>query len=99
MTVTTEKPKQVGWFDKMLGRDRVRQKMDFEGVLRRLLMLLFAGGLYVFLLYPLYKILIRSLSSKAGEFVGLSNYVSYFSSASSAASKNSGNSQWVWCRT
>ncbi|MFQ5812452.1 MAG: putative 2-aminoethylphosphonate ABC transporter permease subunit [Anaerolineae bacterium] len=71
-------------------RQRVRQRIGVDGILTRVLLVLIGVGLYLFLLYPLYRALARSLQNKAGEFVGLANYIAYFSSATTSASlKNS----------
>ena len=72
--------------DKRLYRQRVRQRIGADEILRRALFVLMAVWLYLFMIYPLFKMLVRSLQNKAGEFVGLANYVSYFSSATTSAS-------------
>ena len=53
----------------------VRQRLGYEDILRRGLFVLIALSLFVFMLYPLYKSLLRSFQNKAGEFVGLENYI------------------------
>ena len=72
--------------DKKLRRQRVRQKLDRDEILRRILFVLIGVWLYLFLIYPLVRMLIRSLQNKAGEFVGLTNYIVYFSSATTSSS-------------
>ena len=52
-------------------------------------LLLVAAGLFVFLAAPLVAILIRSIEDKAGAFVGLANFATYF--ASPAFSRSAGN--------
>ncbi len=59
----------------------------------RLLITLFAVWLGAFLVLPLLQVLLRSLQSKTGEFVGLANYVAYF--ATPAISRALGNSLYV----
>ncbi len=71
-------------------RQRVRQQIGVEGVLRRVLFVLIAAGLFTFMVYPLLRMLAKSLENKAGEFIGLANYTAYFSShATSVSFKNS----------
>ncbi len=64
----------------------VRQKLGFEDYLRRFLFILFGVGLFIFLIYPIYVTLVRSFENKVGEFVGLENYIDYFSSSTTSAS-------------
>lgn len=71
-------------------RQRVRQKLGAEDILRRILFALIAIGLFLFMVYPLIRMLTKSLQNKAGEFVGLANYADYFSSVTTSVSlKNS----------
>jgi iron(III) transport system permease protein len=64
----------------------VQQKLGFEDYLRRIIFLLIGIGLFIFLIYPIYVSLIRSFENKMGEFVGLANYVDYFSSSTTSTS-------------
>jgi len=64
----------------------VKQKLGFEDYLRRIIFLLIAIGLFIFLIYPIYVTLIRSFENELGEFVGLANYVDYFSSSTTSTS-------------
>lgn len=64
----------------------VRQRLGYEDILRRGLFVLIALSLFVFMLYPLYKSLLRSFQNKAGAFVGLENYIDYFSSPTTSTS-------------
>ncbi|MEW6567307.1 MAG: putative 2-aminoethylphosphonate ABC transporter permease subunit [Chloroflexota bacterium] len=71
-------------------RRKVSQRIGLEGTFRRALLLLVGLGLVLFLLYPLYRALVRSLQDRAGNFVGLANYAAYFSSpATSVSFRNS----------
>ncbi|MBI3028657.1 MAG: putative 2-aminoethylphosphonate ABC transporter permease subunit [Candidatus Rokubacteria bacterium] len=54
--------------------------------MRYLLIGLFGLFLYLFVLYPMAKVLWRSLLDNDGAFVGLANYVRYFSTPAIAAS-------------
>lgn len=72
--------------DKKLRRQRVRQKLGKDELLRRFLFVLIGVWLYLFLIYPLVKMLVRSLQNRAGEFIGLANYIAYFSSPTMSAS-------------
>ncbi len=73
------KPKVV---EKEIQRQRVRQKLSTEDILRRGLFVLLAAWLFVFLIWPLYRSLARSMYDKAGqEFVGIDNYIKYFTTA------------------
>jgi len=74
--------------DRQLYRMKVSQYIGAEGLLRRLLFVLIALSLFAFLVYPLILALVRSFQNRSGEFVGLANYVAYFSSAASSASLN-----------
>jgi iron(III) transport system permease protein len=61
--------------------------MGTEDILRRVLFVLVAAWLFIFMVWPLYRALARSLYNKAGdEFIGLANYAAYFSSAASSVS-------------
>lgn len=64
----------------------VRQRLGFEDYLRRFFFILLALGLFIFLIYPIYIGLLRSFQNKIGEFVGLENYIDYFSSSTTSAS-------------
>src|SRR5258706_564613 len=57
-----------------------------EALVARGGLVLFAAALFVFLTVPLAAILIRSLQDRAGEFVGLVNFSTYFQSPALAAS-------------
>lgn len=72
--------------DRSLIRQRVRQRIGADGILKRILYVLIAVWLFTFMIYPLFTLLKRSFQSKAGAFVGLANYISYFSSATTSAS-------------
>ena len=73
--------------DKPLRRQIVRQRLGSEDVLKRVLFVVVAAWLFIFMVWPLYRALARSLYSKAGDrFVGLANYAAYFSSAASSVS-------------
>jgi iron(III) transport system permease protein len=64
----------------------VRHGLDVETVLGYVLVGLFAAFLAVFVLHPMAQVLWRSLEDNAGRFVGLTNYVHYFSTPAIAAS-------------
>ena len=57
----------------------VRRQLDAERVVRYALLVLFALFLWVFLAWPMAQMLWRSLLDNSGRFVGLANYVRYFS--------------------
>lgn len=87
--MTTANPPAVSTTvaDRYLRRRRVRQRLGVEDILRRVLFVLIAVWIFIFLVQPLYRALTRSLYDKAGdEFVGLANYAAYFSSAATAVS-------------
>ena len=65
---------------------RIEQRLGFEDYLRRFLFILVGLGFYLFLIYPLFRGLVRSFQAKTGEFVGLTNYINYFSSATTSTS-------------
>jgi iron(III) transport system permease protein len=67
-------------------KKRVRQKLGLEDYLRRFLFVLIGISLFIFLIYPIYVSLVRSFENEMGEFVGLANYVNYFSSSTTSAS-------------
>ena len=53
----------------------VRHRLDGETALRYLLVGLFGSFLYLFVLYPMAKVLWRSLLDNEGGFIGAANYV------------------------
>jgi iron(III) transport system permease protein len=65
---------------------RIEQRLGLEDCLRRFLFILVGLGFYLFLIYPLFRGLVRSFQAKTGEFVGLANYINYFSSATTSTS-------------
>jgi iron(III) transport system permease protein len=76
--------------EKRVYRQRVRQQIGVEGIFRRILFFLIGTLLFLFMVYPLFRMLSKSLEDKTGAFVGLDNYVKYFSSpATSVSLKNS----------
>jgi len=64
----------------------VRHHLSGEDLLRQGLVAAVALLLGLFLLYPLAKVVWRSLLDSAGHFVGLANYVRYFQTPAIAAS-------------
>jgi iron(III) transport system permease protein len=72
--------------DEGLYRQRVRQQLGAEDISRRILFVLIGAALFLFLVFPLFRMLTKSLENKAGEFVGLANYVDYFSSSATSVS-------------
>lgn len=64
----------------------VRPIVTGEDWLRRGLLLLITGFLIVGVLLPLIPLVVRSLSDQNGQFVGLENYVRYFTSPGLASS-------------
>ena len=64
----------------------VRQRLGIEDYLRRFIFILIGLGLFIFLIYPISINLVNSFENKAGEFVGLVNYIDYFSSSTTSAS-------------
>ena len=68
-------------------RDRpVRHRLHGEAMLRAAVVALFALFLALFVLYPMTQVLGRSLQANDGRFVGVANYVRYFSTPAIAAS-------------
>jgi len=67
-------------------RQRVKHRVGLEGILRRVLLALVGVGLMLFLVYPLYRALVRSLQDRSGTFVGLENYIEYFSTPATSIS-------------
>jgi iron(III) transport system permease protein len=59
---------------------------DLDRLLMPFLILAVGAWLVVSVVLPLYEILSRSLQDKAGNFIGLDNYATYFSNRSLAAS-------------
>ncbi|MEK7838237.1 MAG: hypothetical protein AAB328_09685 [candidate division NC10 bacterium] len=64
----------------------VRHRLGREEVIRHALVAAFALVLYLFILLPMGKMLWRSLLDNSGHWVGLANYVRYFSTPAIAAS-------------
>lgn len=67
-----------------------REMMFGETAIKRLLMVLVCIWMLVVVVLPVGTLLLKSLSNADGEFVGLANYVEYFSSP--ALSRSIGNS-------
>lgn len=72
--------------DRAIPDSVVRHRLDGETALRYLLIALFGLFLYLFVLYPMAKVLWRSLLNNDGAFIGAANYVRYFSTPAIAAS-------------
>lgn len=72
--------------DRAIPDSVVRHRLDGETALRYLLIGLFGLFLYLFVLYPMGKVLWRSLLNNDGAFIGAANYVRYFSTPAIAAS-------------
>jgi iron(III) transport system permease protein len=64
----------------------VPRRLDAEHVVRRVFLALFAGFLWVFVLYPMLQVLWRSLLDNDGRVVGLANYLRYVRTPAIAAS-------------
>ncbi len=71
---------------KLVQNKTIKQHLSFEDYLRRFFFLLIALGLLTFLIYPIFISLRRSFENELGEFVGLENYLNYFSSSTTSAS-------------
>lgn len=69
-----------------LKKQAVSQRLGFEDYLRRFLFIMLGLGLYFLMIYPLFRLLLRSLENRVGEFIGLENYIVYFASAANRAS-------------
>ncbi|HWQ82928.1 MAG TPA: putative 2-aminoethylphosphonate ABC transporter permease subunit [Anaerolineales bacterium] len=57
-----------------------RPTADWEGWLKRLLILFVVLWLFIGIVLPLFPLILRNLSDSQGRFVGLANYQKYFSS-------------------
>ncbi len=66
--------------------ERVTQRVGTDDILKRVLYGLVAVWLFLFMVYPLFTLLKRSFQDRAGGFVGLENYVAYFSSPATSSS-------------
>jgi len=86
VTTTSQSTPKTVLKDRTFYRKRVRQKVGAEGILRRILFLLIGLWIYIFLLGPLIRNFTRSLQDEKGLFIGLTNYVNYFSSPATSAS-------------
>jgi iron(III) transport system permease protein len=64
----------------------VRHQLTWETVVSAALTTLFALFLLLFVVYPMAQMVWRSLQDSAGAFVGIANYVRYFSTPAIAAS-------------
>lgn len=67
-------------------KQRVKQRLTVEDIVRRFLMVLIALNLTLFLIYPLAQTILRSFRDKQGQLVGFANYQTYFSSPSLSSS-------------
>ena len=70
----------------IIQKKKVHQRLGYEDYLRRLVFILIGLGLFTFLIYPIFVSLRRSFVNDLGEFVGLENYIDYFSSSTTSAS-------------
>lgn len=68
-------------------------KLDWDGLISRLVLLSILLGLFCFLLAPLWAILINAVLNKEGDFVGLTNFIAYVQTPSLVQS--AWNSVWV----
>jgi iron(III) transport system permease protein len=64
----------------------VRHRLSGEDAIRWALVAVFTAVLFLFLLYPLGQVLWRSLLDNGGHFIGVANYIRYFSTPAIAAS-------------
>jgi iron(III) transport system permease protein len=71
---------------RMIPERVVSRRLDAEHVVRWVFLALFAGFLWVFVLYPMLHVLWRSLLDNDGRVVGLANYVRYVRTPAIAAS-------------
>jgi iron(III) transport system permease protein len=60
-------------------RPAVRRTLSSDDIIMRLGLVLLAGWLIVSVALPLWSLLSKSFENRAGEFVGLANYIRYFS--------------------
>lgn len=72
--------------DSQILKQHVRQRLGVEDIFRRVLIALIGLWLIIFLIYPLFRIFARSMQDRAGNFIGLNNYLAYFSSPTTSAS-------------
>jgi len=87
MTTTNPPAMPTTVVNRQLRRQRVRQRIGAEDILRRVLFVLIAAWIFIFMVWPLYRALARSLYDKSGNvFIGLTNYATYFSSAATSVS-------------
>ncbi len=63
-------------------KQRVRHAPGWEERLMQGLVIVAGLWLVIFVVLPLYEIVSRSFLNKAGEFVGLANYLKYFTTPS-----------------
>ena len=63
-----------------------RRRLDRDDVLMRVGICVFIGWMLVTLILPLWWLLSKSFQNEAGQFVGLANYIRYFSTPSLFAS-------------
>ena len=74
-------------------KQRAARTLNSEIWVMRGLILLSGAFLVVFVLLPLYELIRRSLENRQGEFVGLENYIQYFSTP--ALAQSFGNSLYI----
>lgn len=86
MSALTRELTSIGLWFKNRRAAVVRQRLGVEDYLRRVLFILIALSLYLFMIYPLFKGLLRSFQDRTGDFVGLANYITYFSNPSTRVS-------------
>jgi iron(III) transport system permease protein len=69
-----------------VARQQISHLLTGEDWLMRVLVILAGAWLVIFILLPLYQLLSRSFLDQAGHFVGLANYVTYFTTPALSAS-------------
>lgn len=72
---------------------RVRQKMSRDDIAMRTLLCLLTGWLLLTVLLPLWALLAKSFEGADGKFVGLANFIQYFSNP--ALTQSISNSVWI----
>ncbi|WP_240374194.1 putative 2-aminoethylphosphonate ABC transporter permease subunit [Bacillus piscicola] len=63
-------------------KKKVKQKTSFVDLLHKTLIVLMVLGLVVALIFPLIQLILVSLQDRSGSFVGLENFINYFTTSS-----------------
>ncbi|MHA6259266.1 putative 2-aminoethylphosphonate ABC transporter permease subunit [Sporosarcina sp. CAU 1771] len=66
----------------MKKKRKARQQIDKAGIIQRIVLVLFVVGLVIALVLPMLELISKAIHDRNEEFIGLSNFIEYFSTPS-----------------